>query len=107
MVKMTISGTSARQLADKLHTSTDGTCPQSIPMVDSARGSFRRDSSVGTLTQGSKSMDGSYTADPLTADVEARTPLLEIESRLLWLATSIVHHANRVRPNVSGLKVGG
>lgn len=33
--------------------------------------------------------------------------LEEIESRVLWLATSIVHHANRVRPNESGIKVGG
>lgn len=31
----------------------------------------------------------------------------EIERRVLWLATSIIHHANRVRPNPSGLKVGG
>lgn len=34
-------------------------------------------------------------------------PLAEIENRVLWLATSIVHHANRVRPNESGIKVGG
>ncbi len=34
-------------------------------------------------------------------------PLTEIERRVLWLATAIVHHANRVRPNLSGLKVGG
>lgn len=33
--------------------------------------------------------------------------LTDIESRVLWLANSIVHHANRVRPNPSGLKVGG
>lgn len=33
--------------------------------------------------------------------------LEEIERRVLWLATSIVHHANRVRPNPSGVKVGG
>ncbi len=26
---------------------------------------------------------------------------------MLWLATAIVHHANRVRPNASGVKVGG
>jgi pyruvate dehydrogenase E1 component len=26
---------------------------------------------------------------------------------VLWLATSVVHHANRVRPNRSGVKVGG
>ncbi len=33
--------------------------------------------------------------------------LRAVEQRVLWLATSIVHHANRVRPNTSGLKVGG
>ncbi|WP_141581686.1 pyruvate dehydrogenase [Actinomadura sp. WMMA1423] len=33
--------------------------------------------------------------------------LEEVERRVLWLATAIVHHANRVRPNSSGLKVGG
>lgn len=30
-----------------------------------------------------------------------------IQRRVLWLATSQVHHANHVRPNGSGLKVGG
>ncbi len=30
-----------------------------------------------------------------------------IESRVLWLATSIVHHANKVRATPSGVKVGG
>ena len=30
-----------------------------------------------------------------------------IERRLLWLATLIVHHANNVRPNSDGSKVGG
>src|SRR5215467_5855582 len=34
-------------------------------------------------------------------------PLLEIERRVLWLSTAIVHHANRVRDNPSGVKVGG
>lgn len=33
--------------------------------------------------------------------------LQAIEQRVLWLATAIVHHANRVRPNPGGLKVGG
>lgn len=33
--------------------------------------------------------------------------LREIESKVLWLATAIVHHANKVRVNASGLKVGG
>ncbi|WP_436801142.1 transketolase-like TK C-terminal-containing protein [Streptomyces coeruleorubidus] len=30
-----------------------------------------------------------------------------VEKRVLWLSTAIVDHANRVRPNPSGLKVGG
>ncbi len=30
-----------------------------------------------------------------------------MQQRVLWLATAIVHHANRVRPNASGVKVGG
>lgn len=33
--------------------------------------------------------------------------LHEIQDRVLWLSTAVVHHANRVRPNPSGLKVGG
>jgi pyruvate dehydrogenase E1 component len=37
-------------------------------------------------------------------DVEV---LRSVERRVLWLATSIVHHANHVRPNTSGIKVGG
>ncbi|MGH3966976.1 MAG: pyruvate dehydrogenase, partial [Mycobacterium sp.] len=38
----------------------------------------------------------------------ARHDALEmIASRVLWLSTAIIHHANRVRANPSGLKVGG
>ncbi|MEV0641409.1 pyruvate dehydrogenase [Streptomyces sp. NPDC050619] len=33
--------------------------------------------------------------------------LREVESRVLWLSSAIIHHANRVRANPSGLKVGG
>lgn len=33
--------------------------------------------------------------------------LASVERRVRWLSTAIVDHANRVRPNVSGLKVGG
>lgn len=39
-----------------------------------------------------------------TIDLEALT---EIERRTLWLSTAMIHHANKVRPNTSGLKVGG
>lgn len=34
-------------------------------------------------------------------------PLEAIQQRVLWLSTSMIHHANRIRPNPSGLKVGG
>ncbi|WP_374727431.1 transketolase-like TK C-terminal-containing protein [Haloactinomyces albus] len=33
--------------------------------------------------------------------------LVEIEQRVLWLSMAIVDYANRVRPNPTGLKVGG
>ncbi|MFC5994963.1 pyruvate dehydrogenase [Pseudonocardia hispaniensis] len=33
--------------------------------------------------------------------------LRAVEQRVLWLSTAIVDHANRVRPNPTGLKVGG
>ncbi|MGB6179769.1 MAG: pyruvate dehydrogenase [Rhodococcus sp. (in: high G+C Gram-positive bacteria)] len=36
-----------------------------------------------------------------------RDDLHEIAQRVLWLSTSMIHHANRIRPNPTGLKVGG
>ncbi|MGH3760627.1 transketolase-like TK C-terminal-containing protein [Actinophytocola sp.] len=46
--------------------------------------------------------------ETITTAGETRLDVLErIERRVLWLATAIVDHANRVRPNPSGLKVGG
>ncbi len=33
--------------------------------------------------------------------------LEEIQRRVLWLATNMVEHANHVRPNLDGVKVGG
>lgn len=38
---------------------------------------------------------------------ESTAVLAAVERRVLWLATAIVHHANRVRSDPSGLKVGG
>ena len=36
------------------------------------------------------------------------TPELDvIAAQVLWLSTAMIHHANRVRPNPCGLKVGG
>lgn len=40
-------------------------------------------------------------------DADRFEVLGQIERRVLWLSTAMVHHANRVRPNPSGVKVGG
>jgi pyruvate dehydrogenase E1 component len=45
-------------------------------------------------------------SSPPPAATDLRT-LRTVERRVLWLATAIVHHANRVRENRSGVKVGG
>lgn len=45
---------------------------------------------------------------PAATDADrAVGPLQQVQDRVLWLSTAMVHHANRVRPNPSGLKVGG
>ena len=44
---------------------------------------------------------------PRTDDAATLPDLEAIASRVLWLSTAMVHHANRVRPNPSGMKVGG
>ncbi|MFG2195933.1 pyruvate dehydrogenase [Streptomyces sp. NPDC048639] len=41
---------------------------------------------------------------PAPAGLDA---LRAVEQRVLWLSTAIIDHANRVRPNPGGLKVGG
>ncbi|WP_344941595.1 transketolase-like TK C-terminal-containing protein [Sphaerisporangium flaviroseum] len=51
-------------------------------------------------------------ADPATSPALPSGPddldvLREIEQRVLWLSTAMIDHANRVRPNPTGLKVGG
>jgi pyruvate dehydrogenase E1 component len=42
-----------------------------------------------------------------SSPVDTDAVLAQIEKRVLWLSTAIVHDANRLRPNPSGLKVGG
>ncbi|MDD7968664.1 transketolase-like TK C-terminal-containing protein [Actinomycetospora lemnae] len=44
---------------------------------------------------------------PIADPGPEREALQAVEDRVLWLSTAIVDHANRVRPNPSGLKVGG
>ncbi|WP_193596737.1 transketolase-like TK C-terminal-containing protein [Microbacterium sp. YJN-G] len=46
-------------------------------------------------------------AEPFGSPTSDLIALATIERRVLWLATSMIHHANRVRASVSGLKVGG
>jgi pyruvate dehydrogenase E1 component len=54
-------------------------------------------------------LSGSPTATPHSPPYAAPDldTLRAVERRVLWLATAIVHHANRVRENRSGVKVGG
>jgi pyruvate dehydrogenase E1 component len=49
----------------------------------------------------------SLTATTPDSSTEHDAAMREIEQRVLWLATAIVDHANRVRPNPGGMKVGG
>ena len=44
-------------------------------------------------------------ADAATAD--RLTCLKALERKVLWLSTWMIHHANHIRPNRDGLKVGG
>ncbi|MDX2937790.1 transketolase-like TK C-terminal-containing protein [Streptomyces ipomoeae] len=52
-------------------------------------------------------MSTSLTTVPPTDAAADMDALKDIERRVLWLSAAIVHHANRVRPNPTGLKVGG
>ncbi|MBE7163094.1 MAG: pyruvate dehydrogenase, partial [Williamsia herbipolensis] len=47
------------------------------------------------------------TTSSTTSSTPTLDALADVERRVLWLATAIVDHANRVRPNPGGLKVGG
>src|ERR1700756_3345537 len=44
-----------------------------------------------------------------SASPEARRVriLKQLEKKLLWLSSWMIHHANHIRPNRDGLKVGG
>jgi pyruvate dehydrogenase E1 component len=53
-------------------------------------------------------MTGTAPAPAAELDATARLDALDaIQRRVLWLAMSIVHHANKVRASDSGVKVGG
>lgn len=44
---------------------------------------------------------------PVTSPLQTLEALAEVERKLLWLASWMIHQANHVRPNRDGLKVGG
>jgi pyruvate dehydrogenase E1 component len=46
-------------------------------------------------------------ADTAGAEAELLRTLESVQRRVLWLAAHMVHHANHVRPNPDGTKVGG
>ena len=53
-------------------------------------------------------MSTTVNVDPAAVPTRTHVEVLaEIEQRVLWLSTAMIHEANRVRPNPSGLKVGG
>ncbi|MFH8371450.1 transketolase-like TK C-terminal-containing protein [Streptomyces sp. NPDC018031] len=54
-----------------------------------------------------RQQSGTGQTGPGQVDADRFDVLGELEQRVLWLSSAIVHHANRVRPNPSGLKVGG
>ncbi|HEX6523538.1 MAG TPA: pyruvate dehydrogenase [Streptosporangiaceae bacterium] len=49
----------------------------------------------------------SIAAERPLAGTDTFGALREIEHRVLWLSTAIIHEANLVRPNLDGVKVGG
>jgi pyruvate dehydrogenase E1 component len=44
---------------------------------------------------------------PILPGMERLDALAAVERKLLWLASWMIHHANHIRPNRDGLKVGG
>lgn len=56
---------------------------------------------MDALLEGRRTLDASPYGD---AELDT---LATVEKRVLWLATSMIHHANRVRVTPSGIKVGG
>src|SRR5215469_15015348 len=58
-------------------------------------------------TENDSDWDHSTAVTGNDAGMSDQDPLSEVERRVLWLSVAIVHHANRVRPNPAGMKVGG
>ena len=78
-----------------------------------ARGEIERGSNVLYAHLGGQPALSAY-AGVVHVSLETERPsavelavLDGVQKRVLWLAAAIVHHANHVRPNRSGVKVGG
>jgi len=52
-------------------------------------------------------MTAARSPENLQSAVASGDVLDEIAAHVLWTSTAMIHHANRIRPNPSGLKVGG
>ena len=48
-----------------------------------------------------------YDAPPRMTGADRLTMLRALERKILWLSTWMIHHANHIRPNADGMKVGG
>ncbi len=55
----------------------------------------------------SKPVVSSLPGDTEIVSAEELAILEDIQERLLWLSTLMIHHANHVRPNSDGSKIGG
>ena len=55
----------------------------------------------------SASIDYDLDPPPLLDSHDRLTCLQQLEQRILWLSSWTIHHANHIRPNHDGLKVGG
>lgn len=71
------------------------------------RATYPRIARVGAHFSSEGPLMNTTSLDLPIAPADRDSTLRQIEQRILWLATSIIHHANRVRPNTSGVKVGG
>jgi len=59
------------------------------------------------MIKGAEGITGRGSEQAAHAVVPGTTTLDEVARRVLWLSTLMIHHANHVRPNPSGIKVGG
>ena len=81
-----------------------GTAPAEI--LSTAGGRPRRRQPARRLARSPHARDNRNVATTTGQDQGLKV-LEAVQDRVLWLATSIVHHANRVRETRSGVKVGG